>query len=237
MIKALLCWSGGKDSALCLHEVMTSGIYDVRYLLTTINSTVHRISMHGVREELLEQQADSLGLALIKMYVKEGSFDEYEREMESLLLKIKREGIEHVIFGDIFLEDLRLYRENNLEKVGMHAVFPLWKKDTTALLNSLLQWKFRTITCCVNSQYLDKSFVGVELDNEFIQRLPGGVDPCGENGEYHTFCFDGPIFKKPINFTIGETIFKPQNPDQAVGSHTEQPGFWYCDFIPGTAKK
>jgi len=237
-LKALFCWSGGKDSALCLHQVQNSDMYEVKYLLTTINANVNRISMHGVREELLDQQARSLGIPLVKMYVSEGSFDEYEREMESLLLKMKDEGIEHVIFGDIFLEDLRAYRENNLKKVGMHAVFPLWKEDTSELLNKLLQLKFRTITCCVDHQILGREMVGVEIDHEFISKLPVEADPCGENGEYHTFCFAGPIFKRPIEFTVGERLFKPlqSNTGETDDAQAEQTGFWYCDLLPVTTE-
>ena len=192
--------------------------------------------MHGVREELLDQQARSLGIPLIKMYVREESFDEYEREMESLLLKMKDEGIEHVIFGDIFLEDLRAYRENNLKKVGMHAVFPLWKEDTSELLNRLLHLKFRTITCCVDNQILGSEMVGVEIDHDFINKLPSETDPCGENGEYHTFCFAGPIFERPIEFTIGEKLFKPlpSKAGETEDTQVEQTGFWYCDLIPVT---
>ena len=214
-------------------------MYEVKYLLTTINANVNRISMHGVREELLDQQARSLGITLIKMYVSEGSFDEYEREMGSLLLKMKDEGIEHVIFGDIFLEDLRAYRENNLKKVGMHAVFPLWKEDTSELLNKLLQLKFRTITCCVDHKILGSEMVGVEIDHEFINKLPMEADPCGENGEYHTFCFGGPIFKRPIEFTVGERLFKPwqSNTNEADDAQAEQTGFWYCDLIPITTSE
>jgi len=213
-------------------------MYEVKYLLTTINANVNRISMHGVREELLDQQARSLGIPLVKMYVSEGSFDEYEREMESLLLKMKDEGIEHVIFGDIFLEDLRAYRENNLKKVGMHAVFPLWKEDTSELLNKLLQLKFRTITCCVDHQILGREMVGVEIDHEFISKLPVEADPCGENGEYHTFCFAGPIFKRPIEFTVGERLFKPlqSNTGETDDAQAEQTGFWYCDLLPVTTE-
>ena len=231
--KAIFCWSGGKDSSLCLYEVLNSGKYEVLYLLTTLNEEFKRISMHGVREELLQLQADSIGIPLKKMYVKEGSYEEYERNMENMLLEVKAEGIENVIFGDIFLKDLRKYREDNLAKVGMKAVFPLWKKDTTKLITTFIALGFKTITCCVNDFYLGEDMVGVEIDTEFLKNLPDNVDPCGENGEFHTFCFDGPIFKTPIQFSIGEKIYKPLhvNGDGVCSNTVTTKGFYYCDLV------
>lgn len=234
-IKALFCWSGGKDSSLALYEILQAGEYDIQYLLTTINENFKRISMHGVREELLEKQASALDIRLLKMYVKEGSYDEYERNMESLLLEMKAEGVEHVIFGDIFLEDLRKYREDNLAKVGMNAVFPLWKKDTGELIQRFISLGFKTITCCVNDSYLGENEVGTEIDAAFVKALPAKVDPCGENGEFHTFCFDGPIFNTPVLFSKGEKVYKPLELKEEEGTCASAPrtkGFWYCDLIP-----
>src|ERR1051325_7631102 len=145
MKKAIMCWSGGKDSAVCLYKVLQEKQYEVTYLLTTLNEKFKRVSMHGVREELLDEQARQIGIPLVKIYVSEGTNAEYERKMEETLLKFKKAGIEHVIFGDIFLEDLRKYRENNLAKVGMKGIFPLWKLDTTKLLKDFLFLKFKTI--------------------------------------------------------------------------------------------
>ncbi|MEJ6978891.1 diphthine--ammonia ligase [Pedobacter sp. P351] len=234
MEKAIFCWSGGKDSSLCLYEVLKAGKFDVKYLLTTINGNVKRISMHGVQEELLLQQADSIGIELKKVYVYEGSNQEYEKNMEELLLQMKEEGINHVIFGDIFLEDLRKYREDNLAKVGMKAVFPLWKQDTITLIESFIDLGFKTITCCVNDYYLGEDMVGTEIDKEFVKNLPENVDPCGENGEFHTFCFDGPIFKIPIRFDRGEKLYKPLeiNGNAVCSSLSGTKGFWYCDLLP-----
>ena len=130
--KAVFCWSGGKDSAYAIHKVLSENIFDVKYLLTTVNDGFKRISMHGVREELLDLQAESIDIPLLKVWVGEGTNNEYERQMETVLLKVKKEGINHVIFGDICLEDMRLYREQNLAKLNMLAVFPSWKKDTAA---------------------------------------------------------------------------------------------------------
>lgn len=232
--KVIFCWSGGKDSALALYKIVLEDKYEIVSLLTTLNAVFKRVSMHGVREELLEQQAASIGLPLVKMYVTEGTNAEYEKEMEKLLLEYKAKGVTKVIFGDIFLVDLRSYRENNLSKVGLKAEFPLWKKNTTELINEFLKLNFKTITCCVNDAYLNEEKVGVEIDPEFIKSLPENVDPCGENGEYHTFCYDGPIFKKTIRFTVGEKIYKPleiKKSDCDLES-SQTKGFWFCDLIP-----
>jgi uncharacterized protein (TIGR00290 family) len=231
---AIFCWSGGKDSSLSLYDVLQEGKFEVRYLFTTINANFRRISMHGVREELLEKQAEATGIPLRKMYVSEGNNEEYERNMEEQLLKFKAEGIDHVIFGDIFLEDLRAYREKNLEKAGMKAVFPLWKKNTKQLIERFLELKFRTVTCCVNDYYLGEDKVGTEVDMQFIQSLPENVDPCGEYGEFHTFCFEGPVFKTPVLFHTGEKVYKPLEvkTDSGSAEQSKTRGFWFCDLIP-----
>lgn len=234
MEKAIFCWSGGKDSSLCLYEVLKEAKYDVKYLLTTVNENFKRISMHGVREELLEAQARSIGIELKKVYVREGNNEEYERNMGQMMAEMKSQGINHVIFGDIFLEDLRKYREDNLAKAEMTAVFPLWKKDTTKLIANFIALGFRTITCCVNDFYLSEDMVGEEIDARFLQALPANVDPCGENGEFHTFCFDGPVFKKPVQFTKGEKLYKPLTikGDGVCASAVKTQGFWYCELLP-----
>lgn len=232
--KAIFSWSGGKDSSYCLHKVLAEDQFDICYLLTTLNANFKRVSMHGVREELLDKQAESIGIPLLKVWVSEGANDEYERQMETLLLKAKLEGIEHVIFGDIFLEDLRTYRENNMAKVNMKAVFPLWKINTTDLINDFIAKEFKTITCCVNDGYLNELWVGKEINETFIKELPNNVDPCGENGEYHTFCYAGPIFKKKIDFTIGEKVYKPleiKTTDDVCLSKIITKGFWFVDLI------
>lgn len=232
--KVIFCWSGGKDSALALYRIRLENKFEVVALLTTVNATFKRVSMHGVREELLEQQALSIGLPLIKMYVNEGTNAEYENEMEKLLLEYKAKGVTKVIFGDIFLEDLRIYRENNLSKVGLQAMFPLWKQNTSELIKEFLALDFKTITCCVYDAYLDEDKVGVKIDSEFIATLPKTVDPCGENGEYHTFCYDGPLFKSPISFSIGEKIYKPLEIKKSDCDLDAVPakGFWFCDLVP-----
>lgn len=228
--KCIFCWSGGKDSALALYKVLQENQYEIIALLTTLNANFKRISMHGVREELLDRQALSIGLPLIKMYVSEGSNSEYEKEMEKVLLKYKEQGVSKVIFGDIFLEDLRKYREDNLTKVGLTAVFPLWKRNTSELINEFLNLNFKTITCCVNDAYLNEDKVGVEINAAFIKDLPAHVYPCGENGEYHSFCYSGPIFKKEIKFSIGEKVYKPLEIKLEEGQGLTK-GFWFCDLV------
>ena len=242
MKKAIFCWSGGKDSAYTLHKVLTEKQYDVKYLLTTVNHTFKRISMHGVREELLDLQAAAIGISLLKVGVSEGTNSEYETSMEAVLLKAKAEGIEYVIFGDIFLEDLRIYRESNLAKVDMKGVFPIWKYDTAFLINDFISLGFKTILCCTNDAYLGEEWAGREIDQSFVTDLPKTVDPCGENGEYHTFCYDGPLFKQKIEFTSGEKVYKPLEIRAASGGKTDNScntdlqtstrGFWFCDLIP-----
>jgi len=234
--KAIFCWSGGKDSAYCLHKVLKGNLFDVKYLLTTVNDEFKRISMHGVREELLDKQAESIGIPLLKVRVTEGTNNEYEKQMQVVLLQAKSEGINDVIFGDIFLEDLRQYRENNLAKIGMKGFFPLWKTDTTNLINDFVKGKFNAVICCINDGYLGKEWLGREIDKAFIKQLPSNVDPCGENGEYHSFCFDAPFFKNRIDFTIGEKVYKPleikSNTVSTPIADIETKGFWYCDLLP-----
>jgi uncharacterized protein (TIGR00290 family) len=238
--KAIFCWSGGKDSSYCLHKVLTEQLFDVKYLLTTVNSKFNRISMHGVREELLDVQAESVGLSLLKVKVSEGTNDEYEKQMETVLLKAKAEGINNVIFGDIFLEDLRKYREANLAKLGMKGIFPLWKMDTAKLINNFVVQKFKSVVCCVNDGYLGEEWAGREIDKSFIQQLLAIVDPCGENGEFHTFCYDGPVFKKKIGFTVGEKVYKPLEIKTGdvctVPSNVTTKGFWFCDLLTRAVK-
>jgi uncharacterized protein (TIGR00290 family) len=234
--KAIFSWSGGKDSAYCLYKVLTENLYDVKYLLTTVNGTFKRVSMHGVREELLDAQAAAIGIPLLKVEVSEGTNEEYEKQMAAILLKAKAEGIEQVIFGDIFLEDLRAYREANLAKMDMKAVFPLWKEPTPLLVRQFIEKQFKTILCCTNDAYLGEEWVGREINAVFLEQLPGDVDPCGENGEYHTFCYDGPLFKQKIEVKAGEKIYRPLelnlSEDSASLTGKVTKGFWFIDLIP-----
>ena len=229
-IKAIFAWSGGKDSAYALHQVLREGKYEVMYLLTTLNKDLKRVSMHGVKEELLDIQALSIGIPLLKVWVSEDSFEDYETQMNNILLKAKEESIREVIFGDIFLEDLREYREKNMKKLGMKASFPLWKKDTLNLIGDFIDQGFQTITCCVNDAFFNEDEVGKLIDNYFLKHLPKGVDPCGENGEFHTFCFAGPIFKKEINFKVGEKVYKPLDEKYVEDKPNSTKGFWFVEL-------
>ncbi|WP_343609494.1 diphthine--ammonia ligase [Chryseobacterium oranimense] len=231
--KAVFNWSSGKDSALALYKIQQENKTEITTLLTSINKEFQRISMHGVHVSLLEKQAESMGIPLIKMELpKEPSMEEYRDIMSKTMTDIQSLGITRSVFGDIFLEDLRQYREDQLKAIGMEAVFPLWKQNTTDLIHEFLSLGFKTIVTCVNETYLDKSFAGRVIDRNFINDLPKNVDPCGENGEFHTFTFDGPIFKAPVPFEIGETVKKTYpkpkaSPEEEDGEYV----FWFCDLI------
>ena len=234
--KAIFNWSGGKDSSLALFKVIKEQAFDVKYLLTSVNAQNNRISMHGVRSELLDAQAASIGLPLHKMMIPEmPSMEIYNRVVSETMEAFKKEGIEYSIFGDIFLEDLKKYREEQLDKIGMKASFPIWKQPSAQLINEFIDLGFKAVIVCVNEKYLNESFAGRLLDRSFVNDLPANVDPCGENGEYHSFVFDGPLFSKPVGFSIGETVYRQYNklPDD---NSADQPGydtgFYYCDLLP-----
>jgi len=229
--KALFNWSGGKDSSLCLYHALNDERLDIQYLLTTINGKNKRVSMHGVSEDLLDEQAKSIGLPLRKIHLPEfPTMEEYDTIISKELELAKNQGINTSVFGDIFLEDLRAYREKQLAKKGFKAEFPLWKRDTKEIAKEFIDLGFKTIIVSVDSRYLDKSFAGRIFDESFLTDLPANVDPCGENGEFHSFAFDGPIFKNSIQFEKGEIVYKEykshskENPDERFG-------YWYCDLI------
>lgn len=234
-IPAIFCWSGGKDSSYALHKVLQEDVYNIKYLLSTFNGTYLRLSMHGVREELIQAQADSIGIPLLKAYVYEASNTEYEKQMNEILLKVKAEGIDTVLYGDIFLEDLREYREQKMAQLNMQCAFPIWKTDTGWLVNDFVKKGFKSYTCCINDGYLDETWAGRLIDENFISELPSTVDPCGENGEFHSFCFAGPLFKKEINIMVGEKTYKPllikttDHPTPIKDAGTK--GFWFADIL------
>jgi len=213
----LFSWSGGKDSALALYEISKNQRYETVSLLTTLTEDYHRISMHGVPEVLLEKQANSIGLPLSKVFIsKDGSNEEYEARMKEALLKFQKLGVSAVVFGDIFLEDLRKYREENLAKVGMKGIFPLWGKGN--LSRKFIDLGFKAIVICVDAKVLDKRFVGKLFDKKFLAELPANVDPNGENGEFHSFMFEGPIFREKIAYETGEIV--------------KRDSFYFCDLQP-----
>ncbi len=237
-MKSIFNWSGGKDSALALYHIIKNPDYQVDRLLTSINAVHKRVSMHGVREVLMEQQAESIDLPLQKLMLPEQpSMDDYNVLMGTTMKALKEEGFTHSIFGDIFLEDLKKYREDKLATQGFTAHFPLWKRDTKELVHEFIDLGFKTIVVCIKSDLLDKSFVGRVIDRGFLADLPSNVDPCGENGEFHTFVYECPIFKKPILFDIGERVYRtydaPKNDDDSCGdSNAKEMGFWFCDLVP-----
>jgi len=192
--------------------------------------------MHGVRRQLLELQAESLKMQLRTVELPEQpSMSVYEEEMQQQVLKLKDDGYTTAIFGDIFLEDLKNYREQQLSKSGINCYFPIWKKDTRELMNEFIDLGFKAIVVCTNNTYLDSSFCGRLLDESFLKDLPANVDPCGENGEYHSFVFDGPIFTKPIPFTKGEIIIReyatPKSTDDCFTTSPATTGFYFCDLL------
>lgn len=214
----LFAWSGGKDSAMALHELIKNGDYRITALLTTVTKDYGRVSMHGVRVELLEKQTESLGFPLEKVYISKGSSDEeYRARMGETLKRYKERGVSHVAFGDVFLEDLKRYREENLAGIGMKALFPLWKRDTAKLADDFIDIGFKAIVTCVDTKVLSGEFAGRLFDKKFLSELPSGVDRCGENGEFHSFVYDGPIFSKEVPHKKGEVVLRDNR-------------FSYCDL-------
>jgi uncharacterized protein (TIGR00290 family) len=217
-----MCWSGGKDSALALYELQQSAEYEAVSLLTTVTSGYDRISMHGVRRALLAEQAEALGLPLVEVEIRPKASNEiYEAQMGEAFAGFRRQGIGHVAFGDIFLADLREYRERLLARHDLDAVFPIWHRDTRELARTFVRLGFRALACCVDPQRLDECFAGRELDHSFFDELPETVDHCGENGEYHSFVFDGPNFRRPISIAAGEKL--------------RRDSFLFCDLVSEAA--
>jgi len=217
--KVLVAWSGGKDSALALYEILHSHDYEVASLLTTLTADYDRISMHGVRRTLLGQQAQALRLPLHQVFIsKEATNEEYESQMEAALDHFRPLGVSTVVFGDIHLEDVRKYREDNLATVEMTALFPLWGRDSAEVAFTFVELGFQAVVTCVDSKVLPKDFCGRVIDSHFLAELPHGVDPCGENGEFHSFVFDGPIFTRSVPFAVGETVHRDT--------------LYFCDLVP-----
>jgi len=217
MEPVLFCWSGGKDSAMALRVLCQQGGLRVVALMTTVTEGYERISMHGVRRELLLRQAEAIGLPLQEVRIPPQCVNPvYEARMREAMLAQKTAGVRRVAFGDIFLQDLREYRERNLAQVDMSAIFPIWKRDTRELAEEFCAMEFRAIAVCIDSKKLSYEFAGRELDESFFRDLPAGVDPCGENGEFHTFVYDGPIFSEAIPVERGQLV--------------ERGGFYFCDL-------
>lgn len=231
-------WSGGKDSALALYYAIRSGQWDIVSLLTTVNEQHNRVSMHGVRTELLEAQAERLKLLLHQLQLPgDVSMETYNARMQEMLEGFRARGVKHSIFGDIFLEDLRQYREQQLQQAGFTGVFPIWQRNSVELIHEFVDLGFRAVLVCVNEKQLSREFVGRELDLDLLRDLPKTVDSCGENGEYHSFVYDGPIFSQPIPFTKGEVVHRTHAPSGGTDCYSDQQddrwdtGFWYQDLL------
>jgi len=217
--KVIFSWSGGKDSAISLYEIQKSQKYEILALLTVVTGDYDRVSMHGVPRVLVERQAHSLGLPIEEVFIsKDSSNEEYDSKMKEVLIRFKQVGVFSVVFGDVFLEEVRRYREDNLSQIGMKGIFPIWGRDTTELTRSFIELGFQAIITCVDSKALGERFLGRTLDKHFLSELPPNADPGGENGEFHSFVFGGPIFKKRINYTLGERVLRDS--------------FYFCDLLP-----
>jgi uncharacterized protein (TIGR00290 family) len=207
MEKVIASWSGGKDSALAIYETLKSGDYEIVSLLTTINRDYDRVSMHGVPRVLAEQQAESLGLPIKEVMVpKDCTEEQYEMIMNEVLKGFKEAGISRVVYGDIFLEWIRDYRTRNLAKLGMEGIFPIWGRDTRELSRTFVKEGFKAVLTCVDTRKLAHAFLGRVFDEKLLAELPSDIDPNGENGEFHSFVFAGPIFKQPVRYTLGSSV-------------------------------
>jgi uncharacterized protein (TIGR00290 family) len=219
--KALVAWSSGKDSAWALHEVQRAREVEVVGLLTTVTSQFQRVSMHAVREVLLDQQAEALGLPCHKVCIPWPCPNErYESEMARALHDARTAGVSRLVFGDLFLADVRAYREAKMAGTGIEPVFPLWGRDTTQLAGEMLAGGLRATLTCIDPRRLSRSFVGRAFDEALLAAFPAGVDPCGENGEFHTFVSAGPMFRAPLKVVIGEVV--------------EREDFVFADVLPAS---
>jgi uncharacterized protein (TIGR00290 family) len=223
MKKLWLAWSSGKDSAWALHLLRHQGNCEVTRLITTINSAFDRVAMHGTRRALVEMQAEAAGVPLIKAPLPwPCSNTDYEAAMKKVCDQALREGVTAIAFGDLYLQDIRAYRERQLQGTGLEPLFPLWQSPTHALARQMIAGGLRARLVCVDPKQLDPKFAGREFDLQLLSELPAGVDPCGENGEFHSFVYDGPMFSRPVPVTIGEQV--------------EREGFCYCDVLPAVVR-
>lgn len=221
---ALFCWSGGKDSALALHELRREGRFEVVALATTVTAGYDRISIHGVRRALLEAQARALGLPLATAEIAPHADNAaYEAAMGALFRGFRERGVRHVVFGDLYLEDVRRYREGLAARAGLAPLFPLWGRDTREVAQEFIRLGYRAVTVCVDTRALSGAFAGRDYDAAFLRDLPPDVDPCGEDGEFHTFVHDGPPFREPLRFARGEVVLRDAR-------------FLYCELVPATCR-
>lgn len=256
MTKTILNWSGGKDSARALYELQRQpGTLEISQLVTTISMAYDRITQHGVKTELLLKQADAIGLPLYCIYLPDSpTMENYNRMMSRSFHYFKTCGYSDTVYGDIFLENLRSFREEKASEMGFKAHFPLWKRSTEELARSFVDAGFKAITVCVDDRYLGEDFIGREYNHQFLDDLPDGVDLCGEYGEFHTFVYDGPVFSSPVPVRKAEIVHryheKPESDssDSDTGENSsansgqsdfnassdhssENPGCWYCELV------
>jgi uncharacterized protein (TIGR00290 family) len=219
-LPVLLSWSGGKDSAMAAYQLLASQKYEIAALVTTVTEEFDRISMHGVRRELLERQAESLGIPLQTMLIpKDCSNEIYEARLRATLTQFQTQGVTKIAFGDLFLQDVKKYRDDRLAQMGMTGLYPIWMRDTDELVRTFIGLGFKALLACVDTEALDAAFAGREINHALLHDLPAAADPCGEHGEYHSFVYDGPIFRKPIACKAGETVMRTAR-------------FNYCDIVP-----
>lgn len=229
-MKTFLNWSSGKDAALALLYLQQSEKYNVKRLLTTVNKDKDRVRMQGVRISLLKAQIEAVKLpCTIVELPGRPNMEVYESIVNKEFRVLKEQGFSMAAFGDIYLEDIRTYREQQLSKMGMEAVFPLWKKDTKELMYEFIELGFKAIVIVVQEDKLDPGYLGREVDRAFLKDLPEDIDPCGENGEFHTFCYDGPVFDHPVNVQTAERFYETF--DAPEGQSKDPLGFWFCDLL------
>jgi uncharacterized protein (TIGR00290 family) len=227
--KIYMNWSSGKDAAMALHYLLQDSRWEVGQLLTSVNAHHNRVSMHGLRRSMLEAQVAAIGIPARTLELpEEPGMQEYQQIMSEAAADLRAQGYADTAFGDIFLEDLRAYRETQLQQLDIKAHFPLWQRDTRELMQSFVSMGFKAVAVCVNTDLLDTSFAGREIDASFVHDLPAHIDPCGENGEFHTFCYDAPYFKHPVAFRQGERIDRSYRHPSGEGAI----GFCFQDLIP-----
>lgn len=234
-MKVAVSWSGGKDAMMALHQIKASNEYEIDHLHTVIGEFTQRVGMHGIHKSLIQKQAEVLGIPVIFSELPtDESHDSYENVMNSYCKDCVNKGVSAIVFGDIFLEDLKTYREKQLAPTGLKALFPLWKNDTTQQLQDFLNLGYKTKICAGNAQYFKKEHVGQTLSTAFIQQLPMHVDPCGENGEFHTFVYAGPLFSKPIDIALKEVQshfyqYKIENEEGEIEEMKSE--FYFAEFL------
>jgi uncharacterized protein (TIGR00290 family) len=238
-MRLTISWSGGKDSALALYRILLEGRHSVAGLHTVINKESHRVGLHGIPEEMVDEQARSIDLPLTKLYLKgRNRHADYVSLLQAYYHQCKMSGIEGVVFGDIFLEDLKNFRQALLEPFGLIPMFPLWKKDPELILDNFLAAGFKSLLCSANAAYFGEHQMGKTLDINFMNSLPQQVDPCGENGEFHTFVYDGPLFSYPVAFEPGQVVrhsynYKITNNKGLV--QDMESSFWFQELFPRIA--